>query len=55
MIFQEMFNGYFREKLGESDDFSSLIQDHEGKLPQLLDLMLLWYCSPQIKENAGND
>lgn len=40
MIFQEMFNGYFQGKLGESGDFSSLIQDHEGKLPQLLDLML---------------
>ena len=40
MVFQEMFNGYFQGKLGESGDFSSLIQDHEGKLPQLLDLML---------------
>lgn len=47
MIFQEMFNGYFREKLGESDDFSSLIQNHEGKLPQLLDLMLYGIAAPK--------
>ena len=40
MVFQEMFNGYFQEKLEKSDDFPSLIQDHEGKLPRLLDLML---------------
>lgn len=47
MIFQEMFNGYFQGKLGENGDFSSLVQDHEGKLPQLLDLMLYGIAAPK--------
>lgn len=47
MIFQEMFNGYFQGKLGENGDFFSLIQDHEGKLPQLLDLMLYGIAAPK--------
>lgn len=39
MIFQEMFNGYFREQF-KRDDFKSVIADHESKLQSLLDIML---------------
>ena len=39
MIFQEMYNGYFRERYGE-EDFETLVETHETKLSELLDMML---------------
>lgn len=51
MVFQEMFNGYFREKLNETDDFSTVIEDHEAKIEQLLNVMLYGIA----KETKGED
>jgi AcrR family transcriptional regulator len=39
-IFQEMFNGYFQNKLIEGSDFSALVEAHEIKLGKLLNIML---------------
>lgn len=51
VTFQEMFNGYFREKLNETDDFSLIIAAHESKLEQLLNVMLYGLA----KETKGED
>lgn len=41
MDFQQMFNGYFRQRSQEDGgDLNALIQDHEAKLFHLLDRML---------------
>ena len=40
LIFQEMFNGYFRSKACENNDFHILIEDHEMRLSTILDIML---------------
>ena len=40
ILFQEMFNGYFQNKPREEDDFHSLIEDHEGNLSKILDIIL---------------
>lgn len=40
MTFQEMYNGYFRERYGEDNDFEALVETHETKLSELLDIML---------------
>lgn len=40
MTFQEMYNGYFRERYGENKDFETLVKTHETKLSELLDIML---------------
>lgn len=37
---QEMFNGYFQSKSYEQRDFRSLIEDHELKIGEMLDIML---------------
>lgn len=39
-IFLEMYNGYFQSKSGEKDDIHALMEDHEGKLSRIMDLML---------------
>lgn len=39
-IFLEMYNGYFQGKSGEKDDIHALVEDHEGKLSRIMDLML---------------
>lgn len=40
IIFQEMFNGYFQNKVNNSTDYHSLIKDHEMNISRLLDIML---------------
>lgn len=40
MVFQEMFNGYFQSKACESNNFQTFIQDHEGNLSKILDIIL---------------
>ena len=40
MVFQEMYNGYFRENSNLKTDLNSLILTHETKLTELLDIML---------------
>ena len=40
MTFLEMFNGYFQNKSGESEDIHTLIEDHEVNLSKILDIML---------------
>lgn len=39
-IFQEMFNGYYQTQAADGTDLTLLIENHESKLPALLDLML---------------
>lgn len=36
----EMFNNYFQKKAEQSGDYRNLIEDHEGKLSMLFDIML---------------
>lgn len=52
MIMQEMFNGYFREKRNETDDFSIIIEAHESKLEQLMNVMLYGIAKEMKGENA---
>ena len=40
ILFQEMFNGYFQNKMSENNDFHSLIEAHEGNLSGILDIIL---------------
>jgi len=40
VLFQEMFNGYFQKKLQISDNFHTVIQDHEMNLSQIFDIFL---------------
>lgn len=51
IVFQEMFNGYFQNKLCEKDDFHSLIEDHEVNLSRILDIILYGL----VKESAPAD
>lgn len=46
-IFVEMFNGYFKAKTESGSDYRSLIEDHEGKLCSLLDILLYGIARPQ--------
>lgn len=39
-IFGEMFNEYFQRKTEQGSDYHTLIEDHEGKLSEILDIML---------------
>lgn len=39
-VYQEMFNAYFQTKAYENNDFHALVQDHEARLTNLLDIML---------------
>ncbi len=39
-IFQDAFNGYYRNKFSESGDFPLLVQEHEQGLSSLLDILL---------------
>lgn len=36
----EMFNTLFQRRAEQGSDYRALIQDHEGKLPRMLDMML---------------
>ncbi len=47
-VYQEMFNAYFQTKAYENSDFHALVQDHEARLTNLLDIMLYGIA----KENA---
>ena len=64
MTFHEMFNGYFQSKIGENKDYHELIEAHEGKLSQMLDIILYGIAAPknvndshrlEYIENGGND
>lgn len=50
IIFQEMFNGYFQNRMDASDDFHALVLDHEVNLSKILDIMLYGILK---KETAG--
>lgn len=39
-MFQEMFNRYFREKSDKDNEIKSVIENHESKLEQMLNIML---------------
>ncbi len=51
VIFAEMFNGYFQAKTESGSDYRSLIEDHEGKLCALLDILLYGIACPQEPMN----
>lgn len=38
--FTEMFNRYFQSRAEEGGDYHTLIEDHEGKLPAIWDMMI---------------
>ena len=40
IMFQEMFNRYFREKSDKDNEIKSVIENHESKLEQMLNIML---------------
>lgn len=40
LAFQEMFNGYFRDRSAQEHSFSDMIREHEDQLSEGLDLML---------------
>ncbi len=46
----EMFNGYFQKKAEQNGNYRELIQDHEGQLSVILDIMLYGIA----KEPAGS-
>lgn len=39
-IFMEMFNGYFQSKADQGSDYTALMQAHEEKLSEILDMIL---------------
>ena len=36
----EIFNGYFQKKAKQNGNYRNLIQDHEGRLSSIFDIML---------------
>lgn len=40
LVFQEMFNAYFQNKIYEGYDFNLLVKDHEVNIRKLLNIML---------------
>lgn len=36
----EMFNGYFQKKADQNGDYHALIEDHEGWMSEIFDIML---------------
>lgn len=40
LLASEMFNGYFQKKVGQSGDYRKLVEDHEGRLSVIFDIML---------------
>ena len=51
IMFQEMFNRYFREKSDKDNEIKSVIENHESKLEQMLNIMLYGIA----KETGGVD
>lgn len=39
-VFLEMFNGYFQSKAAQGDNYRALMEDHEEKLFEILDILL---------------
>lgn len=50
MIFLEMYNGYFQSRFGK-EDIQTLMEDHEGNLSKILDIMLYGVA----KEESGQE
>lgn len=40
IVLQEMYNSYFRDMYYENEDFNDLVETHENKISELLDIML---------------
>ena len=40
MLFQEMYNGFFREKACESSELNRVIETHETGISELFDILL---------------
>lgn len=40
LVASEMFNGYFQKKVEQTGDYRELIEDHEGRLSAIFDIML---------------
>lgn len=51
-IFMEMYNGYFQSKAGQGGDYRALIEAHEEKLAEILDIAL--YGIAKQNEKTGN-
>lgn len=51
-IFLEMFNGYFQSRAGQGGDYAALMEAHEKKLSEILDIVL--YGIAKQDEKAGN-
>lgn len=49
LTYQEMFNGYFQNKIYESKDISSVSREHDLKLLPILDVMLYGIASEEIE------
>ncbi|MBU5591668.1 TetR/AcrR family transcriptional regulator [Clostridium sp. MSJ-4] len=47
---EEMFNGYFQSKAYKGADFHALVEDHELKLPKILNIMLYGIAKEESNE-----
>lgn len=52
MIFQEMYNSYFRSMDCKSEDMCALIETHENKLSEMLDIALYGLADQKKSEGA---
>lgn len=50
-VFMEMFNGFFQSKADQGGDYKALMEAHEQKLSEILDMML--YGIAKQNERAG--
>lgn len=51
LVFGELFNGYFQKKADQNNDYCDLMKDHDGKLSDILNIML--YGLAEEKENES--
>ncbi len=55
LAYQEMFNGYFQNKIYKTKDLSSIGKEHDVKLVSILDVMLYGIALDENEEdNAVN-
>lgn len=53
LAYQEMFNGYFQNKIYESKDMQSVSKEHDLKLLPILDVMLYGIVSDKNEKNKN--
>lgn len=51
----EMFNSYFRKKAEQNGDYRPLIEDHEGRMSAIFDIMLYGIAEQSTEERLGEE